>query len=67
MDSGGYTYIRVKAGQADIWLAAPQTQVVKGSTVKWEGAMPMTKFTSKTLNRTFDAILFVGGVTQVAG
>jgi hypothetical protein len=67
MDSGGYTYIQVKAGDASVWLAAPQTPVEKGATISWDGAMPMRQFTSKTLNRTFDEILFVGGIKVVSG
>jgi hypothetical protein len=67
MDAAGYTYIQVKAGDESIWLAAPQMTVTKGATVEWAGAMTMTGFTSKTLNRTFDEILFVQSASVVPG
>ncbi|MCG6954845.1 MAG: hypothetical protein LJF04_02550 [Gemmatimonadetes bacterium] len=67
MDAAGYTYLRVKAGDKDIWLAAPQMTVTKGATVEWAGAMTMTNFPSKTLNRTFDEILFVQSASVVPG
>lgn len=62
MDSGGYTYMQVKSGSSTVWVAAPVTKVKKGDKVSWTGAMPMHKFTSNTLKRTFDEILFVGSV-----
>jgi len=67
MDAAGYTYIQVKAGDKSIWLAAPQMSVAKGATVEWGSAMTMTNFASKTLNRTFDEILFVQNVSVVSG
>jgi hypothetical protein len=67
MDAAGYTYIQVKAGDESIWLAAPQMTITKGATVEWGSAMTMTNFPSKTLNRTFDKILFVQNVSVVSG
>lgn len=65
MNSAGYTYIRVQAGEDTIWLAAPETEVVVGSTVAWNGGMLMPNFHSNSLDRTFDALYFVEGVTVV--
>jgi len=62
MNSGGYTYARVSAGDVDIWLAGPETVVSKGQTISWTGGMVMTDFVSKTLKRTFDQILFVNSI-----
>jgi hypothetical protein len=67
MDAGSYTYLQVKAGDSLLWLAAPQTNVEKGATVSWGGAMAMKNFTSPTLKRTFDEILFVEGVKVAKG
>ena len=67
LDAAGYTYIQVKAGDESIWLAAPQMTITKGATVEWGSAMTMTNFPSKTLNRTFDKILFVQNVSVVSG
>ncbi len=59
MDAGGYTYLRVMAGDSLVWLAAPPTKVAKGATVSWSSSMAMQDFTSRTLKRTFDKIYFV--------
>ncbi len=67
MNSGGYTYARVSAGDVDIWLAGPETVVSKGQTISWTGGMVMKGFTSKTLSRTFDQILFVNAIQVEAG
>jgi uncharacterized lipoprotein NlpE involved in copper resistance len=67
MDSGGYTYVEAadEKGQK-VWLALPQTKVAVGDAIEYPaGAMPMTNFKSKTLNRTFEKILFVPGIRIV--
>jgi len=66
-DSGGYTY--VEAEQSDktvVWLAAPKTALKKGDAIRYanDGAV-MKNFSSKTLNRTFAEILFVGEVQVI--
>jgi len=62
-DSGGYTYIETKQNDKTVWLAGPKTAVKKGDTIRYanDGAV-MTNFYSKTLNREFAEILFVGEV-----
>jgi hypothetical protein len=67
MDAGGYTYVRVTVGSAERWLAGPQTRVEQGQTVAWSDGMLMRGFESKTLERTFEQILFVGSLEVVAG
>ena len=59
MDSGGYTYVRLQTANATVWAAGPKTPVKVGQNVRLVGEMPMQGFQSKTLNRTFDSILFV--------
>ena len=66
MDSGGYTYVQVDDGTKKVWAAGPLTPVAVGKTVTLEGGMAMQDFHSKTLDRTFDVIYFVGSI-QVAG
>jgi hypothetical protein len=63
IDAGQYTYIQVNSGGSQIWLAAPTTKLEKGQSIGWTGGTPMKNFQSKTLNRTFESILFVGKVT----
>jgi len=59
MDAAGYTYVQVEIEGETMWLAGPVTAVEAGQTVGWMGGALMQGFTSSTLERTFDAILFV--------
>jgi hypothetical protein len=58
MDSGGYTYIRMDAAGRERWVAVPQATVKVGDTVTLHNGTEMQTFTSKTLNRTFERIMF---------
>jgi hypothetical protein len=62
MNSGGYTYISLENGGKKTWVAMPQTTVKVGQNVTCQPGMPMDNFTSKTLNRTFDRVIFSGGI-----
>ncbi|HVR38260.1 MAG TPA: nucleotide-binding protein [Thermoanaerobaculia bacterium] len=57
-NSGGYTYLRLQTASGDAWAAVRETKVKKGATVAIDPQMTMEKFTSPTLNRTFDKIVF---------
>ena len=60
MDSGGYTYLRLRsAGKDDVWVAAPQFDAKVGETISVSLDMAMQDFQSKTLDRTFPLIYFV--------
>lgn len=60
MDAAGYTYVLVEIEGQTMWLAGPQTTVEVGQTVGWMDGNFMQDFVSTTLDRTFEAILFVG-------
>lgn len=62
MNAGRYTYLRVKEGDREQWAAGLQTQVAVGDTVQLVGLMPMGRFNSPTLKRTFDDMLFVSEI-----
>ena len=63
MNSGGYTYMQVQDKNQKYWVAMTQRDVKAGDTIRYleQGWMP--NFHSKTLNRTFDKILFAADVT----
>lgn len=67
MNSGGYTYLLVAAGDQSLWLAAPESEVTVGATVAWTGGMRMLNFNSRTLNRTFDELYFIDQFAVVPG
>ena len=58
MDAGGYTYVRLKTANGEVWAAVNQATLKTGSEVTVGNAMWMDRFESKTLNRTFERILF---------
>ncbi len=64
MNSGGYTYVHVDTGSEKIWAAASEsaTAITVGQRVTVPKGMMMSNFPSKTLDRTFDEIYFVGGI-----
>lgn len=62
MNSGGYTYVYLDQNGKKTWVAIPQTAVKVGQEVTCQPGMEMKNFTSKTLHRTFESIIFSGGV-----
>jgi hypothetical protein len=66
MNTGGYTYVQVDSGKEKVWAAAPEFQVKVGDLVTVPTGMLMRNHHSKTLNRTFEEIYFVGTIS-VAG
>ena len=66
MNSSGYTYVRIEQANGEkIWIAVPETKVTKGKTMSFEPGAVMANFKSKTLNRTFDKIIFSAGPSPV--
>jgi hypothetical protein len=53
-----YTYLRLKTADGETWAAVPTSTVKKGEQVNIGNAMTMRNFQSKTLNKTFDKIVF---------
>ncbi len=58
VDSGGYTYLKLKTSSGEVWAAVNQASVRKGSTATVVNPMLMENFESKTLKRKFDRIYF---------
>jgi hypothetical protein len=62
MNAGQYTYVQVDTGAEKIWAAAPQFAVKKGEKVTVPSGIPMRDYYSKTLDRTFETVYFVGEI-----
>ena len=58
-----YTYMELEASNKRFWIAAPTTKVKVGDRVRFVDSMIMENFNSKSLNRTFDRIIFVSSAT----
>jgi hypothetical protein len=68
LESGGYTYVRVENAGKSTWVAIPAMKMTIGSEVTFAAGDEMKNFPSKTLNRTFESIIFSGGpVTPAKG
>jgi hypothetical protein len=65
MNSGGYTYLLIENGGQKNWAAIPNAEVKVGQQVELAPGMTMKKFNSRTLGRTFDAIVFSQGLISV--
>ena len=64
MSSGGYTYMKVTEGKNTYWIAMTQRNVKAGDNISFSEQGWMKNFKSKTLNRTFDNILFAAEVSN---
>jgi len=60
MNAGSYTYVLIDEGKEKIWMAGPVTSVKVGDVLPIDKHMPMNNFHSKTLDRDFEVVYFVG-------
>jgi len=67
MNAGGYTYVLLDKGDEQIWVAGPETAVAVGDAVVMSPGMAMPDFESKSLERTFDVVYFVGSIEKDDG
>ncbi len=65
MDASGYTYVRLDDGSGkELWAAVPKTVLKVGEEISLQGGTLMENFNSKTLNKTFEKIIFATGVNR---
>ncbi len=63
MNAGGYTYVKIILDNQPVWAAGPVTAVKTGDQISFSTGMPMNNFYSKSLQRDFKIIYFVGSFT----
>ncbi|UFS71620.1 DNA-binding protein [Geomonas sp. RF6] len=63
-EGGGYRYVNLENGKKKAWVAFPSATVAVGEELSFSGCSEMSNFTSKSLKRTFDKVLFCGGPEQ---
>ncbi len=63
LQTSQYTYLHVKEGANDPWLAVSKMQAANGSTYYYRDGLPMNDFVSKELNRTFKQVLFLDNIS----
>jgi len=66
MNAKGYTYICLEKNGKKGWVAVPAVNVSVGQEVQVRPGTEMGLFTSKTLNRSFDNIVFSPGLVSDA-
>jgi len=62
MNAANYTYVELEKDGKKFWAAGPQTNVKAGDKVTLPGGSMMHNFESKTLNRTFESIIFAAQI-----
>lgn len=62
MNASGYSYIQVDENGRIVWIAAPEMVINVGQNISWSGGAAMQNFSSRSLDRVFDEIFFVGAV-----
>lgn len=68
LEAGGYNYAEVEASNGQrVWIAGSPIKIKVGETVEWGQYAVMRNFNSKTLNRSFDEILFVNAWGPAGG
>lgn len=67
MNGGGYTYILLKTGTKQIWVAIREMKVSVGQDIALMPGIEMTNFTAKSIGRTFDSIIFSDGTISQKG
>ncbi|MBI4826523.1 MAG: SH3-like domain-containing protein [Nitrospirae bacterium] len=67
MNSGGYTYVKLAKDGKEIWVAITEADIKKGEEMSFYSGDEMRNFTSKTLNRTFESVIFSPGIVGQAG
>lgn len=63
LQTSNYTYLHGKEGTSEQWFAVPSMQAKAGDTYYYTGGLVMNKFQSKELNRTFESVIFLDGVS----
>ncbi|HAQ21615.1 MAG TPA: hypothetical protein DCR40_20655 [Prolixibacteraceae bacterium] len=64
IQTSGYTYLRVTENGAENWIAVNRQEAAIGETYYYEEALEMKNFQSKELNRSFETIYFVQGISN---
>lgn len=59
VQTGSYTYARVRDDTGEIWVAGPKAQLKAGEEVELNGALVLLNFNSSALNKTLDVLLMV--------
>lgn len=60
----GYTYLKVSENNEQYWMAVNRQEAAAGETYYFDQSLKMNNFKSKELNKTFETIYFVQGMSK---
>jgi hypothetical protein len=64
IQTSNYTYLKVSDNGAENWIAVTRQEAAAGEVYYYDQALEMKNFNSKELNRTFETIYFVQGISK---
>lgn len=62
LNGGGYTYLQIQDAKKTYWIAVEGVKIDKGTEVRFTEELRSKNFESKSLNRTFDEIVFASNL-----
>ncbi|MCU7918919.1 MAG: hypothetical protein KZQ95_11250 [Candidatus Thiodiazotropha sp. (ex Epidulcina cf. delphinae)] len=62
LNTQGYTYIELSQDKKITWVAVPEIEVKAGDRVYYNDGPAMQNYKSRTLDRTFESVIFLGRV-----
>lgn len=62
LDGGGYTYLQIEDAKKKYWIAVEGLKIDKGTEVRFTEELRAKNFESKSLNRTFDEVVFASNL-----
>jgi len=62
LEGGGYTYLQIEDAKKKYWIAVEGVKIDKGMEVRFTEELRAKNFESKSLNRTFDEIVFASNL-----
>ena len=66
LHAGRHLYVHIDTGKRRLWVAVPAFDGKPGDEVIVPSGVPVADFQSKTLNRKFKMIIFVGAIHQAS-
>lgn len=64
VQTSNYTYLKVTDNGVENWIAVTRQEAAVGETYYYDEALEMKNFNSKELNRTFETVYFVQGISK---
>jgi hypothetical protein len=64
ISGNSYTYLKVKEEDSIFWIAITKREMKTGETISFKDPLEMKNFTSKELQKTFETIYLVSGISN---